>query len=421
MGLTLKEKKALTRELSKQYQKSNKKEKTQILNVLAETAGYNRKYALHILTNWGKTTNVYLDGNAVKLKPPRKKKKGGGRKPAYSGQFIVVLRTIWAFFWYRCGKILSPFIRGQMKYLEKEARFRISPEIKKLLLSVSPATIDRLLKAEKKKLALTGKSLTKPGNILKKQIPVRTYYCDADKKPGFFEIDTVHHCGTSDSGEFCLTLSAADVDSGWIELRPLLNKAHKWVLEALQDIKSSLPFPLSGLDSDNGSEFINSALLKWCSQERIQFTRSRAYHKNDNCLRHKCRVEQKNNSCVRNFTGYDRFSSVSELDALARVYRSLCPLLNYFMPTHKLISKTRVGSKIKKVYDKNMLSPYQRLLASADLSDDVKNELVSRHGLYNPVKLQKEVHNAVDALLALKRQCNLEGAESLAASALQAI
>jgi hypothetical protein len=305
-------------------------------------------------------------------------------------------------------------MREQMGFLEQP--FHITEKDKELLLSISPSTIDRLLRQDKKKLALKGKSGTKPGKLLKKQIPVRTYYADVDKKPGFFEIDTVHHCGTSDSGEFCLTLTATDVYSGWVELRPTLNKAHKWVFEALVDIKSSLPFPLTGIDSDNGSEFINHALLKWCREERIQFTRSRAYRKNDNCF-----VEQKNYTCVRNFVGYSRFSESSHRDALAVVYRSLCPLLNFFMPTLKLMSKTRVGSKIKKVYDSKVISPYQRLMASPDLSDEVKAELVKRFALYDPVKLQREVHRAVDALVSLNRAKKLEEGKAIAVSALHAV
>jgi IS30 family transposase len=299
MGLSMHEKKALTREVSKRYQKAGKKEKTNILDELVKTTGYNRKYALHILANLGKTSTVHLCGKTVRLKAsPRKRKKGGGRKPVYTGEFVTVLRVIWTFFWYRCGTILAPFIREQMHYLE--GAFRITHEVKELLLKVSPATIDRKLRADKEKLALKGKNGTKPGNLLKKQIPVRTYYPNADKKCGFFEADTVHHCGMHDSGVFCLTLSATDVYSGWIELRALLNKASKWVLEALQNIKASLPFPLLGLDSDNGSEFINVPMLNWCADEHIQFTRTRSYHKNDNCF-----VEQKNNACVRNFIGYN--------------------------------------------------------------------------------------------------------------------
>jgi hypothetical protein len=410
----MQEKKALTREISKRYQKAEKKEKTCILNELVKTTGYNRKYILHVLANWGKTTTVRMSGETIRLKASQKKRrKGGGRKPVYTDEFAVVLRAIWIFFWYRCGKILSPFIRSQMKHLEPA--FHITPEARELLLKASPATIDRKLKADKKKLALKGKSLTKPGNLLKKQIPVRTYYADADKKPGFFEIDTVHHCGTNDSGEFCLTLTATDVYSGWVELRPLLNKAHKWVLQALSDIKSSLQFPLSGIDSDNGSEFINSALLKWCRDERIQFTRTRAYHKNDNCY-----VEQKNYSCVRAFAGYARFSTAAELDALAALYRSLCPLINFFIPSEKLISKTRVGSKIRKVYDKQILSPYQRLLACPGVSDEAKARLVKRSGIYNPVVLQREVHDAVDVLTSLKRVSDLDEPVPLAALVLHA-
>ena len=415
MGLTMQEKKALTREVSKRYQQAGKKEKTGILNELVKTTKYNRKYLTHILANWGKITTVRKDGKTVKLiGSPRKRKKGGGRKLVYNDECIRVVRSIWAFFWYRCGKILSPFIREQMKFLEPA--FHITPEVKELLLKISPATIDRRLKADKKKLALKGKSGTKPGKLLKKQIPVRTYYADADKKPGFFEIDTVHHCGISDSGEFCLTLSATDVYSGWLELRPLLNKAYKWVFESLLDIKSSLPFPLRGLDSDNGSEFINAAMLKWCSAERIQFTRSRPYHKNDNCF-----VEQKNNAAVRNVVGYDRFSSTAQRDALAAVYRPLCLLLNYFIPTQKLISKTRVGSKIKKVYDTNIISPYQRLMVSHNISDDVKAVLAAHYALHNPVVLQREVHNAVDALMSLTRNQKHVKAEALALAALHAV
>ena len=411
----MKEKKALTREVSKRYQKAGKKEKSLILNELVETTGYNRKYILHILANWGKTTGVCLNGEPVILKSsPCKRQKGGGRKPKYSGNFIIVLRKIWGFFSFRCGKILAPFMREQMGFLERP--FHISEKDKELLLSVSPSTIDRVLKPEKKKLALKGKSGTKPGKLLKRQIPIRTYYTDADKKPGFFEIDTVHHCGASDSGEFCLTLTATDVYSGWVELRPTLNKAYKWVFQALLDIKSSLPFPITGIDSDNGSEFINAALLKWCRDERIQFTRSRAYRKNDNCF-----VEQKNFTCVRNFVGYYRFSVPVERDALAAVYHSLCPLLNYFMPNIKLLSKKRVGTKIKKIYDKKVISSYQRLLASPDLAEDVKVELTKRFEQYDPVRLQQEVHKAVDILVSLNRTINLDKGKALAVSALQAI
>ena len=402
MRLSMQTRKELIQEKSKLYQKARKKEKSKILDNLVADLDCNRKYLLHILANCGKTTTIRLNGKMIQLKAaPVKRKKGGGRKPIYKGEFTIALQKIWVFFWYRCGKILAPFIRENIRFLDKP--FRIKPEIRELLLKVSPATIDRLLRGEKKKLAIKGKNGTKPGKLLKKHIPIRTYYTDEDKKPGFFEFDTVHHCGTSDSGEFCLTLSATCVCSGWIELRPTLNKAHKWIFQALVDIKSSLPFPLLGFDSDNGAEFINHALIKWCQSEHIQFTRSRPCRKNDNCF-----IEQKNFSAVRNFVGYNRFSDIVECEALAAVYRSLCPLLNYFIPTQKLLSKKRVGSKIIKVYDKKIISPYQRLLASDDISDEAKAELTRRFELYNPVKLQQEVHNSVAALMSLNRTRELE-------------
>jgi len=402
-------------EASKRYKNASKKMKSKILDELVENTGGNRKYLLHVLANWGKIITVRIDGKLVKLKTKAKKRrKGGGRKPVYTAEFIVVLQKIWVFFWYRCGKILAPFMRQQIKHLEKS--FHLTREIKKLLVQVSPATIDRLLKADKKKLALKGKSGTKPGKLLKKQISIRTYYPDADKKPGFFEVDTLYHCGATESGEFCLTLTATDVFSGWVELYPTLNKAHKWVYQALGDIKSSLPFPFLGLDSDNGAEFINDALLNWANTEGIQFTRSRPNRKNDNCY-----VEQKNFACVRNFVGYYRFDASAECAALKAIYHSLCTLLNYFIPTQKLLSKTRVGSKIKKVYDKNIISPYQRLLQSPDLPDECKTELTRRYEKYNPIKLQQEVHDAVAILMEINSTKNSEGVKSLAASALQAI
>jgi hypothetical protein len=415
MRLKLETRKELFREASKRYQKAKKKEKTKILDELVQTLGCNRKYLLHVLSNYGRKTMVHLEGKTVVLKAsPNKRRKGGGRHPIYTGDFTVVLSKVWAFFWYRCGKILAPFIREQVQFLEEP--FRITPEVRKLLVSVSPATIDRVLRPAKKRLALKGKSRTKPGSLLKRQIPVRTYYTDEDKKPGFFETDTVHHCGTSEMGEYNLTLVSTDVFSGWVELRPTLNKASKWVYEGMEDIRTSLPFPFLGMDSDNGQEFMNKPLLQWCIKHGIRFTRSRPYRKNDNCY-----VEQKNHPCVRNIVGYYRFENAAERDALARVYRSLCPLLNYFMPTQKLLSKTRVGSKIKKVYDKNVLSPYQRLIASPDLADEYKVELTKRYAMFNPVKLQQEVHDAVASLIALNKAKNLDGTEALAIQALQAV
>jgi hypothetical protein len=416
MGLTLQTKQALTGKQASRYRQSDRKTKSKILDEFVQATGYNRKYALHILTRWVKDSFLTADGKPVKLKAGTpKRRKGGGRKPVYGPEVIASLRIIWAFFWYRCGKLLAPLIREQMPFFQAWPDFHITGDIREKLLKISPAAIDRALKEDRKKLAVRGISGTKPGKVLKKHISVRTYCPWNERKPGFFEIDTVHHCGERDAGEFCLALDATDIASGWTELRPLLNKAQKWVMEALPDIQSGLPFPLLGVDSDNGSEFINRALLSWCDSRHITFTRTRPYHKNDNCF-----VEQKNFKCVRDYVGYRRFDTPSELQALAEVCRSLCPRLNYFLPAIKLIDKQRVGSKVRKVYDRPM-SPYQRLMASPDLPAEVKAELTRRCQTYNPVLLQQEVHHAVDTLMELNRQKALMRQQSLADAALEHI
>jgi hypothetical protein len=412
----MKVKQALTGELAPQYRRAGKKEKTKILDEFIRQTGYNRKYALHILTRWGKAVFTTADGKPVTIKAgTAKRRKGGGRKPLYGPEVIAALRLVWAFFWYQCGKLLAPLMRNQMPFIAAWPAFHITPDIRAKLPRISPATIDRVLKEDRKKLAVKGISGTKPGKFLKKHIPVRTHYPWDERKPGFFEIDTVHHCGDRDAGEFCLTLDATDVASGWVELRPLLNKAQKWVMEALPDIQSSLPFPLLGIDSDNGSEFINKTLLAWCDSHRITFTRTRPYKKNDNCF-----VEQKNLRCVRNYVGYRRFDTPAEHQALAGVYAALCPLLNYFLPTGKLIDKQRVGSRVRKVYDQPM-SPYQRLMASPSLPKEAKEELTRRCQSYNPVLLQEEVHRAVSALMELNHRKDLMRRQSLVTAALEDI
>jgi hypothetical protein len=408
MGLKLSEKKALTAEVGRRYRKAEKKAKGLILDEFCRNTGYARKYAIHVLSHMGKSKYIRVEGELVKMTAcaPKKRKKGGGRKAIYGPEVAEALKKAWAFFWYLCGKKLAPLMKEIMDFLVKWPEFRITEEIAEKLMKISPATIDRLLRAEKKKLGTKGISGTKPGKWLKNQIPVRVYYPWDDRKPGFFEIDTVHHCGDHDSGEFCLTLTCTDVFSGWVELRPLLNKAQKWVMEGLADVKDSLQFPLLGLDSDCGSEFINKTLYSWCDTNHIQFTRSRSYHKND--------------KCVREYVGYYRYSTPQEYEALKKVYLSLCPLLDYFLPVMKLASKERIGAKIKKVYDKPM-SPYKRLLSSKDLSPQVKAKLTRRYHSYNPVLLQQEVHKAVNALIELYRQKDDSGSGSLADRALSPV
>jgi hypothetical protein len=387
---------------SKRYQRAGKKDKTKILDEFVAATGYNRKYAVHLLANWGKSIRASIAGETVTLqaKRPRKAKKNrGGRPEKYGDEVIAAVRLIWGFFDCQCGKLLAPLIALMIDFLQAEAEFGITDEIRAKLLTISAATIDRRLKADRKKLEIRGKSLTKPGSLLKNQIPVRTFFTWDERKPGFFELDTVSHCGANAAGEFCSTLTLTDVCSGWVETRGLRNRAHLKVKLATDEVKNSLPFPMLGIDSDNGGEFINLQLKLWCDENHIQFTRSRPYRKNDNCF-----VEQKNGDIVRKAVGYYRYDTDAETQALQEVYQYLCPLVNFWYPSIKIIRKERLqNGKLKKEYDVPK-TPYQRLLESPDISDSVKDELRRRAALTNPISQKRLENKALAKLLKLNSQ-----------------
>lgn len=397
MGLNMKEKKAVTREYKPRYQKATKKEKKDLLDEFIKLTGYHRKSAVRLLSKKPiKQVMVYVDGKPVKIKPEKKRSANRKGKRIYTDEIINVLRKVWTFFYFKCGKIFSPLLRQQMEYIAKWPAFNITPDIAEKLVKISPATIDRYLRKDKEALRLKGKSLTKPINSLKSRIPIRTFYTSEErKKPGFWQTDTVHHCGQTTQGQYLHTLTATDIFSGWIELRSLLNNAQKWTFEALSDINDSTILPVIEFHPDNGSEFINNATEKWCKDNGIVFTRSRDRRKNDNCF-----VEQKNGAVVREYVGYDRLEGLEEQALLEDVYRQLTPLLNFFMPTQKLKSKTRVGSKEIKVYD-DPKSPFQRLIESAETPAEIKETLLAQIALYNPCELQ---HNVNKAILRLKQR-----------------
>ena len=403
MGLDMKTRKKICAEIFRRYQKAGKKGKAKLLDEYASTLGYNRDYLAHLLTNWGKTRYAVSGGKLIKFiaKPPaegRRKASGGkktGRPEKYHPAFVKVLKTVWEFFDFQCGKLLAPLMRGMIAFLVIE--FKLSEDITALLCSVSPSTVDRKLKKHKERYRLKGIRTTKPGTLLKSQIPVRVCFDRNERRPGFFEIDTVSHCGARASGHFCQTLTATDVGSGWTEVCALLNSAHCWVKKHIERIYAALPFPMLGIDSDNGGEFINHQLLDWCTQNNIKFTRTRPYRKNDNCF-----VEQKNGDVVRKTVGYARFEGENACNALADVYRFLNPLLNYWYPTLRLIAKEKLPSgRYKKIYEKDPKTPFQRLMESPDVSDACKAELNKRAALLNPVVLKRELDIARDRLLKL--------------------
>ena len=396
MGLDMKTKKKICKEIYRRYQKAEKKGKAKILDEYSKTLGYNRDYLAHLLTNWEKIRYSVIGGKSVKYvaKEPKKghkkaqKGKRTGRPEKYGKVFFEVLKDIWELFDCQCGKLLAPLMRGMIGFLIIE--YKLDEEMRTLLEAVSPATIDRKLKKEKERYRLKGISTTKRGTLLKSQIPIRVYFNWDERKPGFFEIDTVAHCGTRNSGQFCSTLTLTCVGSGWTEECSLLNNAHRWVKEEVDKTRKGLPFPMRGLDGDNGGEIINHQLLDLCVKNNIMFTRGRPYRKNDNCF-----VEQKNFDVVRKAVGYARFEGEKAQRALAQVYKYLNPLLNYWYPTIRLIAKDKLPSgRYKKIYEKEPKTPFQRLLESPDISDECKTELRHRAADLNPIELKRKMDEA---------------------------
>lgn len=310
--------------------------------------------------------------------------KKAGRKKKYQGEVVEVLKKIWETCGRICSKRLHPFLPEMVMVMERFGELSCRPETKTLLLSMSRSTIDRCLR-KARHTQQKGISTTKPGTWLKKSIPVRTWHDWDDTKPGFVEMDLVAHCGGSVMGQFLYTLTAVDVSTGWTECLAIPNKTQIAVSTAIKAMRLRLPFPLLGVDSDNGSEFINDLLYRYCLEEQITFTRSRPYKKNDQAF-----VEQKNGSVVRNTVGHDRFETEEDLRLLQLVYEYLHVYVNFFQPVMKLIDKKRIDGKTVKVYDQAN-SPYRRVLAAEDIAFAHKASLSNLYVQLNPVTLRKNI------------------------------
>ncbi len=392
MGLTMKERKAITRELSERYKEATKKEKGVILNQFTALTGYNRAYASYLLITHGKTMKV-AKGRVIKADVKIKAKRQ--RKRYYDDSVKRVLTKIWMIYSYPCGKRLKPILGEAVARLKGFGEISIDRDTEERLSKISASTIDRLLREEKKKYELKGRSHTKPGTLLKSQIPIRTFSEWDERRPGFIEVDLVGHEGGDPRGEFIQSLCAVDIYSGWTEIDAVRNKAQKWVFEAIDKMRGRLPFELLGLDSDNGAEFINDHLYRYCLSNKITFTRSRKYRKNDNCY-----VEQKNYSVVRKYTGYFRYDREEELQILKELYMYLRLYINFFQPVMKQISKVRIGSKVIKRYD-TAKTPYQRLLEFPQISDTVKRKLKGQYESLNPAELYRHIVRLQEQLIEM--------------------
>ena len=357
------------------YKKSTRAEKQQILDEFVNTTGYHRKYAIRVLNKW------------VRRKLPKKP----GPKRIYQGEVVVALEQIWEICGRICSKRLHPFLPEMVKVLERNNDLQLSGQVKALLLSMSRSSIDRCLKSAHQEHP-HGLSTTKPGTLLKKSISVRTYTPWNEERPGFLEIDTVAHCGQTTAGQFVNTLTCVDISTGWVECLAVLTRNQQTVYEAIKTMRERLPFALLGIDSDNGSEFINDLLFQYCQNQEITFTRSRPYRKND-----QAHVEQKNWSIVRRLIGYDRFETEAECTLLQSIYEDLRLYSNFFQPVLKLVAKDTVDNKIVKRYD-TAATPYQRVLASNNIQFEVKARLTNLYVHLNPVILRTTIDQKVGLL-----------------------
>jgi hypothetical protein len=354
-------------------------EKGKILDEFTKVTGYHRKSAIRLLHQ----------ANTSRVNKKR------GRPRTYGATLVGALRVVWEAADRLCSKRLRPFLPELVKVLRRHREVAVSAEVEAQLCQMSPSTIDRLLKPWRRLGGRRPFSTTKPASLLKSSIPIRTFADWEENKPGFLEADLVPHCGESPEGFYLNTLSTVDIATGWSECVGVWGKGQERVGSAVHRVRQRLPFPLLGLDSDNGSEFINRHLFAYCQREKITFTRSRSYKKNDNC-----HVEQKNWSVVRRLIGYDRYNSRAAYETLNRTYDLLRLYVNFFQPVMKLVSKTRHGAKVRKVYD-TARTPYQRTLESGVLTEAKQQELAATYHGLNPVLLLKQINENLESLWKL--------------------
>lgn len=374
-------KRELLETIRPRYLKASKSSKAQILDEFVAATGYHRKNAIRVLKHGRKASGL------------RKK----GRRKEYQGEVVAALTRIWEICGRICSKRLKPFLPEIVAVLERHQELSLSAEVKSQLLRMSRSTIDRCLQPVRFEEKRHGLSTTKPGTLLKKAIPIRTFADWDDARPGFVEVDLVAHCGESVEGQFLNTLTTTDVSTGWTECMAVLHRSQHLVFAAIQAMRQRLPFPLLGLDSDNGGEFINDILYRYCQDEQVTFTRSRPYKKND-----QAHVEQKNWSVVRHLIGYDRFETQEELQLLNSIYDDLRLYVNFFQPVLKLIGKEQVGKKTAKRYDE-AATPYQRVLSSNQVDLTVKARLCHQYLQLNPVALRNKIDQNVARLWEIIR------------------
>jgi len=396
MEMTMKTRQELVKATTKRYQKASRQKKTAILDEFCETTHYNRDYAATLLHVGGRPSQPKAKGAKTRAAQCIRT----GRPRVYDQDTIRILVLLWRMFDQLCAKRLVPLISNSMASLQAHELLRITPGQAHLLTTMSASTADRLLKKSRAANKLHGHCYTRPNGGLKESIPVRTFGEWQDCPPGDCQVDTVGHDGGMLSTECSFTLCLTDVYSGWTERFAMQNRAFKWVRMGFDTMKASLPFTLRHLHPDNGSEFINYGLVDYCKAQTpvIELSRSRAGKKNDNC-----HVEQKNFDTIRKLVGYARYSTQEMLSTLNELYAVHGLLLNYFYPSQKLISKTRIGSKVKKTYD-HPQSPADRLLGHPAVEERIKLAIRVKRQSLDPMDLSSRVDTLTARLMRLLSQ-----------------
>lgn len=363
-----------------EYRQANRKQKTKLLNEARRRTRLNRKVLIWKLAH------------PAKVKPESQRRPRGA---TYGPEVVSSLVKVWELFDYPCGQRLVPAIRTELARLRKDGEVRCGDEIAAKLVQMSPKTADRLLVREKQVRRLRRNRNPAPHRLLYQQIPVKVASEWDTQEVGNLQIDYVEHCGRSSGGEYAHTLSAADIASGWWEAEAISSRSQQATKAGMEAIRGRLPFPIKEVHPDNDRGMINDLLWDYCRGAGIRMSRSRPYRKNDNAW-----VEQRNWTHVRKQVGYQRLDTTAELRVLRELYESLRLYKNFFQPTMKLVSKTRIGGKIHRKYDEPR-TPYQRLLESGQLSAKAEKQLRKQYESLNVAQLRRALEAAKDELFAL--------------------
>src|SRR3954462_1531492 len=361
------------------YARGDREERGRILDEFAAVTGYHRKHAMRLLRS----------GQVNRRRGPRP-----GRR-IYDGAVREALIVVWEASDRICGKRLRPLLPILVEAMERHGHVQLVPEVRARLLTMSAATIDRALRDIRRQAGTATRRRSAPSAAIRRSVPVRTFDDWDDPPPGFVEADLVAHSGPVARGSFVQTLMLTDIATGWTECAPLLVREQRLLTEVLGEIRKLLPFPLLGLDTDNDSVFMNETVRDYCEQVGIEFTRCRPYRKNDQAW-----VEQKKGAVLPRTTGYRRFEGLDAAAALARLYAAMRLFVNFFQPSFKLAAKARDGAKVTKRYHPPA-TPYQRLLADARTSEEVRRRLEALCGTLDPVRLLQQIRAAQQELVNL--------------------